>query len=155
MTEFPDVSEFLAPDLVLPYRGKKYRVPAPPAKAGMRIQAYWSLGVAVHAGATPREDQAKALLGDDEEAGFYQDTLGPAYEEMVEDGVPLPVLRHAAITALFDVVHGRQAAQDYWTSPAGKATTARATSSSTGGASTTKKRASGSGTKSRQKKSTG
>lgn len=153
MTEFPEIDEYLAPDLVLPYRGKKYVIPSPPGRVGLRIQAVWSLGLAVIAGAEKPTEQAKtnAVLDEGEEFDLYKDCLGPAHDQMLDDGVPLPAIKHCAITALFDIVHGRKAAENYWNSPQGKATTARATSSRTGGGSTTRKRGSTSGTRSRTK----
>ncbi|HEY9409324.1 MAG TPA: hypothetical protein VIQ30_22675 [Pseudonocardia sp.] len=155
MTEFHDIEEFLAPDLVLPIRGQDYRITAPDAETGLRIQAYWALGLTAHLGSNDSKAKAAALIKDDQEVDFYRDALGAAYDQMVKAKVPYPLLRHAAVTAMFDVVHGRATAQRYWNSPAGKATTLRSTSTSTAGATTTKRPASGSGTRSRKKKPRG
>lgn len=72
------------PDLHLPIRGKTYTAPAPSyedAKAMRELIAA--------EGMPPVEQNQKAI-----------DALGTAFAEMVDDGVPWPMILHAGRTAL-------------------------------------------------------
>lgn len=83
--------------------GKTYRVPPPSAKTGLWLTAIAELGLSAATGEElSAEDRAALSLNNDEERSFHQRVLGPAYTEMVEDGVSWAALqaisRHAFLT---------------------------------------------------------
>lgn len=148
MTQFEDLGAYLSPTLDLPVGGKVYRVPSPPAKAGLRMQASFAIAAARKA---HQEPKARDLASIDLDAptSLEQDALGPVYDEMLADGVNLETLRHAGMTAYLWHVAGERAARLYWRSPLGEASTPtpdRSTSTSTAEASETPTPGSSSGT---------
>lgn len=95
--EYPGVKSERHPD------GHTYRVPPPSAKTGLWLSTIAELGtVAATGGKLTASDVAALHLDDDEERTFYQRVLGPAYQEMLDDGVSWPALqaigRHAFLT---------------------------------------------------------
>ena len=143
-----EASAWLDGDLVLPIAGKKYRVPEFDAELGMRVE------VILNASRGKASDRQRQILTDEEERDTYRDVLGPAYDQMIKDGVTWPRLRHAALTAMFHFNISPEMAEQHWNrapaegkAPAGSRPATRRT---TGAASTTKPRASGSGTRSRR-----
>jgi hypothetical protein len=121
MPQFDDVTAFLSPTLDLPWAGKTYRVPSPPALVGLRLQAAWAVTNAKAAGVDAKAHHLRLLNDDDGSTSLEQDALGPVYDEMVADRVPLEVLNHAGMTAYLWIVAGDDAAKAWWESPAGKA----------------------------------
>lgn len=144
-----EASAWLDGDLVLPIAGKKYRVPEFDAELGMRVEVILN---ASRGKATERQQQ---ILSDEEERDTYRDVLGPAYEQMVKDGVTWPRLRHAALTAMFHFNISPEMAEQHWNRGVqeGKAPAASrpGTRRTTAAASTTKRPASGSGTRSQRR----
>lgn len=72
------------PDLHLPIRGKKYRVPAPDYHAAKAMREQFAA-----AGVPPVQQWQEAIAA-----------LGPAFSEMVADEVPWPMILHAGRTAI-------------------------------------------------------
>lgn len=72
------------PDLHLPIRGKKYRVPAPDYETAKRMREM------VGAEGMPPVEQIEDAIA----------ALGPAFDEMVADGLPWPMILHSGRTAL-------------------------------------------------------
>lgn len=152
---FEDLAELLDPDLHLPIKGKVYRVPAVDADTGVRFQALMAVGLAANGG-TDVTDRDKELLNDGQEIDLYRDALGPAYDEMVADGVEWEFIKHAGLTAFFNVTADRKTAEQFWASgeaPAPNRQQRRAASRKAGsvGANKTRRRASTAGTTSPRK----
>jgi len=126
--------------LAFPIGGKIYTPPPLSAQAGIYI--------------------VKALAGDPDVANepsrnLWQTLLGPAYDEMIADDVPMDALSRAGFAMLGDFQNNREAAVRVWESgidPEARAALAAAVLSTTrrstppAAANTTPKRASGTGT---------
>jgi len=110
---FEDLAQFVANSFDLPYNGRVYTVPAPNARDGLWLQALldgaesYVLTRAIGAANTK-------VLSDEEERGVYQIALGTAYQEMIDGGVPWPVLKHAGMTAWTYWCRSPDAAERYW-----------------------------------------
>lgn len=140
--------------ITLPWRGKKYVIPAPgPARSARCAMLFAAFG------RPEGEERAKAIaevLGDDTQENLVigEETVA----RFVADDVPIPVRRDLLIIALIAWVQGEAAAERYMAAasagesgPKAKAPSkASRTGTSTGAASTTKRRASTSGTKPRR-----
>lgn len=95
--------------------GKTYRVPPPNAQTGLWLSTLAELGtVAASGGNLSAQDVADLTLDDDEEKPFYRRVLGPAYDEMVADKVPVEFVTRAFLTALADFQTGREMAEVTW-----------------------------------------
>lgn len=118
--------------LKLPIGGKVYVLPPVSAELGPRLQTLVSAGVDVARG-KQFDDSGREVLDDLAERDLYREVLGSAYDEMVDNGVPWLVLKHAALTSIFDVTVDRDTAERYWESlgkragrqPADRKTTGR------------------------------
>lgn len=108
--------------LKLPIAGKVYTLPPVGAVLGVRIMAIWGLGANLATGKSLNAADVE-VLSDEEEQHIYQEILGPVWFEMHEDDVPWAALKHAAMTAMIDVVMDRERAEIYW-SRLGKTTPA-------------------------------
>lgn len=99
---FRDYTEFAARDdaLVLPYKGKGYRIP----DVGIKTAAI------LHGISSGTEQPPQEWSGEQ----FYRVLLGDAYDEMLDDNVPVPFVQRATTTAWTDVVKGRVAAVAMW-----------------------------------------
>jgi hypothetical protein len=60
-------------------------------------------------------------LDDADEIDLYKRLLGPAYDEMLADGLPWAIVKHAGVTAFMWVAYDRDSAEKYWESAAGEA----------------------------------
>lgn len=153
-----DALDVLDLTLVLPVGGKTYRVDPPPAAVGVRLVNMLGQGIILDAladaGITGTEwDAAHDALTIDTETSpdFARDCLGAAYDQMLADDLPHPVIELAVSTAFLCWTAGKAAAEAWWES-GGKApapsTSGRRTATPTlrAGANTTRKRASRSGT---------
>lgn len=98
MTELKEFTEFADGPLVFPYRGKKYTAPEVTIELGARL-----------IGITDREQEQNLELID-----LVKDMLGPVYDEMVADGVPLAFLTRVGETLLCDFQFGRTYAAAFW-----------------------------------------
>lgn len=144
MTELKDFTDFADGPLVFPIRGKKYTAPEISIELGMRLN-----------GITNHGDEA-----DMESVELFKLMLGPVWDEMVSDGVPMTAAIRAGATMLADFQYGREYATAMWETGADpkamaeymKARGNRATrrSNSTGGATKTRSRASTKATTSRK-----
>ncbi|MEV6413843.1 hypothetical protein [Kribbella sp. NPDC051718] len=99
--------------LKLPIGGKTYILPPIGAKLGLRIVALFELGADLARGRAPGAVNQE-LLSDEDEENLFKQVLGPVYDEMLEDNVPWPALKHAAMTAMMDVVYDRERAENFW-----------------------------------------
>lgn len=114
---FRDLSELLDPGLSLPINGTTYLVPPPDAETGLRLQRMsdWLIGVAAASQTdtdAPRPDAQ--LVSDAEELDLYRDSLGSAYTEMIDGGVPWPWIKVAGMTAFLHWTVGAEQAEAYW-----------------------------------------
>lgn len=109
--------------LKLPIGGKVYSLPLVSAELGLRIVALFELGTDLAQGRDPNPADHE-LLSDAEELNLFQQVLGAVYGEMLADGVPWTALKHAAMTAMIEVVYDRDRAEAYW-SRLGKSTPAK------------------------------
>ena len=123
-----DLTAYLTPDLELRHRGVTYRVSPPTVETGLKLAALMAAGVAAQAlqvGATTAEveaaltDEQQALLASIQDMPLGRLTLGPAYQQMIDDGIPGPhidlyamyayhfwVLGEAAADAIVEQTHG-------------------------------------------------
>lgn len=155
-----DATEVLDLTLDLPIRGKTYRVEPPTAAVGAALMNRLAAGVAVDAGLTlSDEDRAQATVGGDDEDEFARMCLGSAFDEMVVDDLPKPLLDFAVSTAFIAWTMGKDAAVAWWESGgkvpgAGKRPSGlprMETQTPRAAATTTPKRASRSGTSAKKK----
>ncbi|KHJ74653.1 hypothetical protein [Rhodococcus sp. Chr-9] len=72
------------PDLHLPIRGKRYTVPAPDYDTAKKMR-----DMVATEGMPPVEQTDEAIAA-----------LGPAFDEMVADGLPWPMILHSGRTAI-------------------------------------------------------
>lgn len=158
-----DLRGLLDQDLELPIGGTIYKIPAPTAKIGLRLQLMRDAASMQAAGVELSSEDRRLLSVDDgQEESFYTATLGTAYQEMLDGGVRLPELRVAAGAAfIYWTAANGQAQEDleaFWALQADppKASTDQQTQSTLGvrgsaptvEASTTKRPRSGTGTSS-------
>lgn len=138
-----DLDELIDDSLKLPVSGVTYVIPGPDAKT-----ALWCLAVADAA----REGVASAstVLDDDDERTMYQRILGPAYDQMMTNGVSLSKIAFCGQTAFIWITNGIVAAETFWETGGKASTLNRAARRSTrmAGASETNAPGSTSGTKS-------
>jgi hypothetical protein len=114
---FNDLDDFFDDALRLPIGGKEYVITVS-AQAGMRYQKLFALVVAANAGATLSTDELAELdLSDENEKDVFLAVLGPAYEEMVADGVTWPKIKHAAATAFMYAAGDKKLAEQVWSNP--------------------------------------
>lgn len=133
MSRFADLDAFLAPGFSLPIRGKTYEIPAPTAKEGLWLQTLMDASESMLLAGNITKSQ-RQVLGDEDERGMYQIALGPAYDQMVEDAVQWPILKHAGITAFLYWTRGPEQAERFWAGYGqGKAPTAEEEDSPPGG----------------------
>lgn len=93
-----DLDTFFDPDLHLPIRGKTYRIAAPDGEEGPRLrQVITDDGLPAPA----QTDEAIKVLGD-------------AFDEMVVDKVPWPMILHAGRTALLHFGFTPDMAEIHW-----------------------------------------
>jgi hypothetical protein len=111
---FQDLGDLLDAGLSLPYKGKTYLIPPVDAETGLRFQRLAEVAAQLaHAAETGQELEAE-VLDDAGEVDLYRDALGPAYDAMIADRVPWPMLKTAAVTAWLDAAVSREAAEAYW-----------------------------------------
>ncbi|MGE9695914.1 DUF7426 family protein [Streptomyces sp. CH6] len=110
---FKALGDLLGDGLTLPVDEEHvYTVPPPSAETGLRVQALMRAVAIAHDGGEPDA----AVLDDAAERDTYADVLGPAYGQMITDGVSWPVLKHSAMTAMVWITQDREAAERYWNS---------------------------------------
>ncbi|MFE7316406.1 hypothetical protein ACFU7T_25440 [Streptomyces sp. NPDC057555] len=130
-----------------PGQERIYRIPAPSAETGVRVQRLVTAATRAANGGDVDAD----LVADAEEHDLYADVLGTAYDELLAD-VSWPVLKHAAVTAMVWIAQDRDAAETYWNAagdPSRLAPNRAARRNRSGGANSTRNPASTSGTSTR------
>jgi hypothetical protein len=137
---FKDLEQFIEP-LILPIRGKEYRIPALGSLDGIKLSEHL---------ANPAESPMTNVE-------FQKFMLGDVYDEMLADNLPPGYIARAALTALADIQGSRGAAEVMWeTGGNPKAVqewtiAAQAATTPPAAAPTTKRPASGTGTRTRRK----
>lgn len=86
------------PDLHLPIRGKQYTVPAPDYETAKRMREHTT-----SEGLPPVEQIDQAIAA-----------LGPAFDEMVADGIPWPMILHAGRTTILHFGFSPDMAEIHW-----------------------------------------
>jgi hypothetical protein len=154
MTELKELDDFLSPTLLVPARGKEYRIAAVDAATGLRLQKLMTVGIKAYGSNTTLSEKDLELVSDDEEEDFFKTVLGDTYDELIADQIPYQGLKGIASLAMIWTTQGFDAAQQYFLA-GGKAPKIKApqdklpptaTRTSTAAATTTRKRASRSGT---------
>ena len=141
--------------LVLHVAGKDYSIPSPPARVGLALQASYAITQAKRQGQPPPPYAVeRAARYDDMTTAMDEDCLGPAWEQMIADDVPLDDLRRASAAAYTWVVTGSErAARIVMGEDVGEEVgSGPKASTTTGEDGTTRKRSSTSGTTSRKGK---
>ncbi|WP_432679325.1 DUF7426 family protein [Rhodococcus pyridinivorans] len=86
------------PDLHLPIRGKRYTVPAPDYETAKKMREQTTAE-----GLPPVEQIDQAIAA-----------LGPAFDEMVADGIPWPMILHAGRTTILHFGFSPDMAEIHW-----------------------------------------
>lgn len=100
MTELSDYNKFSEGPLVFPINGKKYVLPEVSIPDGLAL-----------AGAIAGKDKAAGRKSGE---SMWRLILGPLWDEMIADGVPLAAATRVGITALADRQYGREFANVTW-----------------------------------------
>lgn len=149
---FDALNELFDDALELPYQGRIYRIPSPPAEDGLRIQELTTLAARLVQG---DEHIDTTLLDDDEETDLLKLALGPVLEELLADGVDWAWVRHMGLTAVVWITNSVEAAQRIWAAAGDPSRLApnreaRRRKSGSAAAKSTPRRGSTSGTKGRR-----
>jgi hypothetical protein len=97
--------ETIAPEpLVFPINGKTYTLPPIGIEDGIRIAE----------GVSGKNEEFQNLRADE----LWRLLLGPLWDQMIADGVPLRAATRAGVTALADYQYGRTMAEAAWASGA-------------------------------------
>ncbi|MFP8960038.1 hypothetical protein ACLIYP_05615 [Streptomyces nanhaiensis] len=122
MGQFEALDELLDETLTLPIpcadgERRPFTIPSPPAEDGLTIERFVeAMQKAAQTGARPD----MTFLDDSKERDLYRLALGPAYDEMVANGVRWEWLKHAALTAVMWINSGTSAAERYWKAAGGR-----------------------------------
>lgn len=120
MPTFAPLNAFLdeLDGITLPVGDKSYLIPAPDARLGLEVMRLIDLvSDAVNGQEIDSDDErVQQVLAAEERAGgdLIARILGPALDEMVEDGVKWPVVQHVFGTALTWISQGSEQAARYW-----------------------------------------
>lgn len=98
MTKMREFTEFYDGGLVFPYGGKEYAAPEITIEMGMRLNGITN------------EGQESGLSS----VELVKDLLGPVYDEMVADRVPLAFLNRVFAAIVADFQYGREYANVLW-----------------------------------------
>ncbi|MFT4189864.1 MAG: hypothetical protein QM621_14975 [Aeromicrobium sp.] len=110
-----DYSEVVDPDLVLPIRGKEYRIAPVDTETGLWLHDMQQIAARTEAGEEITDDDLACLrLDDTQERNYYQRVLGAAYEEMLADDVGWEALKFAAQTVSVWVMASKAEAVEFW-----------------------------------------
>ena len=142
-------------ELPVPVKGdvKVYRIESVSIRAGEFVQQLVGLMVAQQNGAVLTEADAERLkLDDDQEEEFKHSLLGPAYDEMIADGVSWQAMRVVVNTVMVWTTNGIEAAEAAWEAAMVKAPKAPNRAQKRAGAKSTPNQASPAGTTKTRKK---
>ncbi len=96
--------------LKLEVAGRTYMVPQPSARVGLALQASWTVSLARRGNRTPPPYAVERMARyDNQESDIDEDSLGPVWEQMVEDDVSIQDLRRAAWAAYAWICTGSEA----------------------------------------------
>lgn len=98
MTELREFTEFADGPLVFPYKGKKYVAPEISIPLAMRLNGITNGG----------QEQELPVTE------LWPLLLGPVWDEMIADNVPLALANRAGATMLADFQYGREYAEAMW-----------------------------------------
>lgn len=124
---FKDLTSFLAPNLELPWREHVFVVPPPSRETGLVLAALSTQAITANIAAVEAcptchrsgeievDDRQKSLLESAREKDLGELSLGSAYQEMVDAGIPAPDLELFELYAFYYWVYGESAA-DSWLS---------------------------------------
>jgi hypothetical protein len=118
-----DLTQYLDPDLEIPYNGKTYLVPPPSKDVGLKLAAINAMGVSVYAAALDEcptcgrkgspevPADTLALLESMKDQDIAELALGPhTHAQMVTDGVPAPHIDRFGMYALYYWTLGEETA---------------------------------------------
>ena len=153
MPRFAPLTEFLAEPLTLPILGREYQIAPADVETGLRLTARFErLKAKADASGDPEEEVADDI----EETELFRMALGPVYDQLKADGVPLRMAKFVASTAVIWHVYGPRAAELFWATggdPKASPSTSKTSSTESGetpetraAARSTRKPASASGT---------
>jgi hypothetical protein len=112
MSRFEDYEKVTDP-LILPIRGKEYRIPEVGANDGNAYIVYAEkVAEAVEARKTDSDAPFPEPMATDEE--YKRMFLGSAYDEMMADNVPDAAIKRAFVTAIADFQRDRATAEIIW-----------------------------------------
>lgn len=140
-----DLTRYLPGDLVLPYKGKEYRVPPPNREVGLQLTAINAMGVAAYqsslescptcgrSGAVEVPEETREVVAALEHVSLGELSLGPAFAELEADKVPAAHVDQFALYALYFWTLGEETADAIFEAQAGGGAPgeARASASST------------------------
>lgn len=109
-----DLSAFLTPNLDLKHGSKVYSVPPPSKETGLVLAAINSIGLSAVAGKTYEDapESQRAIIEKYKDTDLGELSLGPVYQQMIDDGVPGPHIDLYAQYALYYWVLGEDAADN-------------------------------------------
>lgn len=99
--EFEDATEFFTNQLRLPVNGKTYVIPDVDIELGLEL-----LGVL--------NNDADSSLAKAKTVDLYKRLLGPVWDQMLADKVPIQIAIRVGETALVDATQGRALAKLVW-----------------------------------------
>jgi hypothetical protein len=113
---FEALDDLFDDSLTLPVKGvdgttRRFVIASPPGEDGLRVQNIVTLATRLFHGG---EAVDTTVLNDDEEIDLFRLALGGEVYADLCAFAPWSRVRHAAMTAVFWVVSGRQAAERYW-----------------------------------------
>jgi hypothetical protein len=121
MPRLPELDEFLDEDLTIPLKsvthplGRDYTVAAPDIETVLWLKQQMRVGQAVAEG---RREPDAAELDNDEEIAFMRRVMGPAYDEMIADGVKSPSIQRVLSAVIAWMLSDSEDATDVWTGKA-------------------------------------
>lgn len=161
-----DLSAFLVPDLELQWRDRTFVVPPPTKDVGLKLAAVHAAGMAAYlsladacpsCGRSGAPDELPQATKDLVEAVADKDlgelSLGAAYDEMQEAGVPGPHIDQFALYALYYWVLGEASADELIKQASGGDASGEARTPSSGSSTSTPGRRTGSGSQTQRRAS--
>jgi hypothetical protein len=121
MPRLSPLNELLDEDLTVPLRstahpdGKDYVIPAPDAETGLWLQEQARIGAQIYEGL---REATEGDLDDMEEKSFYRKIMGPAFDEMIADGVKWPSIKRAGSAIMAWALSDADDAEDVWSGKA-------------------------------------
>lgn len=118
---FKELDDVFDSTMPLPIGGKVYKIPSVDAETGLWLQSVTQVAARrmnVPEGETPPELTDREItslqLDDNEELDFMQRMLGPAYQQMRDDGVEWEKIKLAGQAATIRAMSGLDKAEEFW-----------------------------------------